>query len=50
MEKIKAFLKSLVVKIVSGIITTLVVNWGVDKITKFNILEFIFLLKIEKIL
>lgn len=40
MENIKAFFKSLIVKIISGIITTLIVNFAVDKITKFNVLEF----------
>ena len=40
MENIKAFFKSLIVKIISGIITTLIVNLAVDKITKFNVLEF----------
>lgn len=40
MKNIKAFLKSLIGKIVSGIITTLIVNFAVDKITKFNVIEF----------
>lgn len=40
MEGIKKFFKSLIVKIISGIITTLIINFVVDKITKFNILEF----------